>query len=178
MQKRGQFYLLAVIIIIAIIASVATIYNQVQTKPSDEFHYDLSKEIEFESSKVLDRGVFFAESEDTLKAQIKNITDYYAYSNPRQDLIIVYGNEQNIHFFYYNQTQSGSVGFSFGGTNVVTQPVSTIHFQSATQVRNESTITINITSDVSHTFNLRKGQFLFVVLKEEKDGERYISIPR
>jgi hypothetical protein len=174
MNKRGQFYLVAVIVILAIIASIATVYNTAITKKSDTTIYDLSKEIEYESSKVLDRGVFFAENEVQIKSEIRNITDYYARSTLGQDLIVVYGNGQNLHLLYYNNTESGTVGFFIGGSQIVLPQTELKLYENVTE-RKGDTITINIAEGVDYTFELRKGQFLFVVLKKEKDGERYIS---
>ena len=173
MNKHAQFYLAAVIVLLAVIASLAAVYNKVITTPSDAFIYDLSEEIEYESSKVLNRGTFFAEDELQIKSEIRNITDYYSYTNPNQDLIVVYGNEQNIHFFYYNNTESGSVGFNLGGAEI-TLPLTEPKLYEKTLPRDSSTITINIAEGVNYTFTLRKGQFLFVVLKKETYGERYI----
>lgn len=177
MKKRAQFYLVAVIIILAIVASIAAVYNKVITKPEDKFVYDLSKEIEFEVSKILDNGVFLGSSETQLKREIKNITDYYADKNPLQDMIVVFGINDNVTIFYYNKTQSGSVSFTTGGSQLTLQ-IQNSEFQEQTFGRTSSTITINITNEVSYTYELRKGQFVFVILKKEKDGEVYISTPK
>ncbi len=172
MKKRAQFYLVAVILLLAVIASVYTIYNKIITKPEDKFTYNQAKEIEFEISKILERGVYQALSDVQVSQEVKNITDFYANSNPNQDLIVVFGTDQTIYYYFYNNTQSGEVSFS----NIVAAPVPGTNFQSASQPRiSLSTISINITSEVTYTFDLRKGPFVYAILKKEQNGERYIT---
>jgi len=53
--RKGQFYLLAAIIIIVLIIATVAIVNY-SKKKKDIRVYDLSEELEIESSKVLDYG--------------------------------------------------------------------------------------------------------------------------
>jgi len=56
-QKRGQFYLIAALIIIAVIIGFAGISNYIQKKEVIKL-YDLGEELGIESQNVLDFGTY------------------------------------------------------------------------------------------------------------------------
>jgi len=57
MKKRGQFYLIAAIIIIGIVLTSVTLINYIKTKKEKYPIYNLGDIVNFESAKVLDYGI-------------------------------------------------------------------------------------------------------------------------
>jgi len=58
MVKKGQVFLIAALVIVSILIGLGAIYNTVNVSAEDIQIYDLSDEISFEASQVLDSGVF------------------------------------------------------------------------------------------------------------------------
>ena len=71
MDKRGQFFLIAAVVIIGLIIGLSVVYNSVKAPKEDSQVYDLSKEIDYESAQVIDHGTFNALTETAVNAVIK-----------------------------------------------------------------------------------------------------------
>lgn len=100
MKKRGKFFLMAAIVIIVIIISLEVVYNNVRAPKEEIQVYDLSKEIDFEASKVIETGIFSG-NENQISSQLKNLADSSSNFSPDQDFIIVYGNSALAKIIYY-----------------------------------------------------------------------------
>jgi len=57
-KKRGQVFLIAALITIAVLAGLVTIYNRASSSVEDVTVFDLSEEIILEASQVIDSGIF------------------------------------------------------------------------------------------------------------------------
>jgi hypothetical protein len=79
MNKRGQFFLIAALIIIGIILSVSTVYNYTSSNNQNTKASDISKELDFEANKVIDKGVFNSDSSSQIKDNVKNKTRCYSF---------------------------------------------------------------------------------------------------
>lgn len=173
MKKRAQFYLAAVIIILALLASVYTVYNKIITNSEDKSNYNEAKEISFEISRVLERGIYLSESDDQIAAEVKRLTDFYADANTLQSLIIIFATNQKIYFYYYNNSATENVEINFGEKPIELLP-SEFNFQEANAPRNEDSIRINMNEHIKYQYTPRKGPFVYVVAKEETNDEKYI----
>jgi|SRR3989344_2312471 len=180
MQKRAQFFLIAALVIVGIMFGLATIYNTAQTSEEDTTVYDLSDEINFESSQVIDNGIFNGGSkqEEILK-HIENLTDFYSAENSRSDLIIIYGDEHKLTVIFYNQTKTGSIGINIGGD------VSLIQTAQPQKFKNETInyppllnlVSVELGFGIPYEFSLRPGQIFYLIIKKENSNERYVSGP-
>jgi hypothetical protein len=176
MKKRGQFYLIAALVIIGIITGLAAIYNSAQRSGEDLTVYDLSNEINFEAARVLDSGVFNAKTYDQKSQNLEVITDFYASQHPINDLFILYGDEEELTLVFYNRTKTGSVGVAVGGPPVQF-PVSGTGKLKQNITRQGKVVTVIFDPQTSYDFNLRPGQVFFVILRKDREGDRYVSLP-
>jgi len=117
MSKKGQFFLVAALVIVIVIVGLGTIYVSTQFPEEDAHVYDLSEEINFEASQVIDNGILTA-NQDEIQAKIENLTDTYSKLNPNSDLFIVYGNQSEVTVLYYNRTKIGNIGITTGGPDL------------------------------------------------------------
>jgi hypothetical protein len=96
-RKRGQFYLIAALIIAAIIAGLVTIENFAITRPEPVKFYDLSDAFEKETTKIIDYGVYTPKEIDE---QIKNFTEnFLEYATEKEKefgIVYVFGNTTSI----------------------------------------------------------------------------------
>jgi hypothetical protein len=176
MQKRGQFFLIAAVVIVGVMFGLTTVYNHIQSPSEDTTVYDLSKEISFETAKVIDNGVFLSDT-NTLE-KIENLTDFYSATNPKTDLIIIYGNEEIITVIFYNRTQTGSIGIEVGST-VSTTPTEQTFKQKSEEISypDPREVSIELGFGIPFNFTLRQGQIFYLVLKKETLGERFVAGP-
>ena len=107
-DKRGQFYLIAAIVIIAIIIGFATITNSFKKGSVDEKKvYFLSNELDTEGAYVIDYSVF--KSEDVEKKLIEFTSQYGQYAGEDREIYFVFGNKNKIMVASYEEITSGTI---------------------------------------------------------------------
>tara|TARA_Y100000310_G_scaffold345677_1_gene468173 strand:+ start:4467 stop:5081 length:615 start_codon:yes stop_codon:yes gene_type:complete len=175
MNKRGQFFLLAAIIIVAIVISLALVYNRARAPEEDISIFDLSDEIDFEASQVIDSGVFNIQDETKIGENIENITDYYAKQNQGTDIITIYGNANQITAVLYKNTEVGSVSIATSGDPINLDTITEIKKSKDFQAT-EGEVTIEL-DGTPRSFNLKKGQNFYIVLKKPRGQEQFVAAP-
>lgn len=196
MNKRGQFFLIAALIIVVITIGLSTVYVSLKTQPEDFRVYDLSDEINFESSKVIDVGILEGEESSVITYNnLKDLTTSYAILNPESDFIIYYGNEEGIQARSYENEEGGTVGFNLGGTEttdplirrIITDDTLYVDGGIICETAEETTCPPDKTPTVEvllseedeekeykYSFNLKKGQNFFIILKKDRGNERIV----
>ncbi len=104
-DKRGQFFLIAAIVIIVITVSVLTISNYTQTSQATAIE-DLGQEINIESGFVLDYGI----SQDKTKAEMYTlmeafIDNYVENLESTRNIYFIFGGQEQIHFRGYQEAE-------------------------------------------------------------------------
>ncbi len=183
MNKRGQFFLLAAVVIIAVLFGLTTIYTTVETPLEDSSVYDLTKEIKYEAGVVIDSGIFNALTEGQRNKNVENLTDYYASANLGTDFIVIYGNQTEMIALLYTTEDTGSVGIDIGTTTPVTY-YDDLRKYNATffipQGDDEVTVVLdrNENEEIKYTFRIKPGEMFFLILKKERQGEQFVSASR
>ena len=112
-NRRGQFFIIISVIIIGLVAGLATITNSVQKQNLVSFNY-VEEELKFESEKVIDYGI--SENQD-LKVLLTSFTqDYSEYSNA-DDFYYVFGGIQGITFVGLQKKSAEKIIINFGSGN-------------------------------------------------------------
>lgn len=167
-DKRGQFYLLAAVIIIGLVMGFVFFTNSSQKKSDSSFDY-LKYELETESEKVVDYGI---KNNQNLKTLLKNFTQEYSLYTEADNSYFIFGNFSEITFAGYKKKSSGNVLVNATGNN---QQVSftegiynSVSFQNPQQ-------NIKVTIDnIVYDFNLKNGQNFYFILSKEIGEEKYI----
>lgn len=167
MNKKGQFYLLAAIIIIIAIFSLYTIRNYVKTEPEERTVYDLKNELTFETGKVVDFSIY---SKSDTNRVIENWTDLYVKANQGKEIenfVFVYGNGTLLNVVSFNRSSAGGVSINIGDEEWTldqvypTKSQKKISFEKAVE-----SITVKI-EGIDYDFNLKEGEnFIFLIKKQ------------
>ena len=160
-SRRGQFYLIAAIIIIVIIFSIYTVSNYVKTEEEDTIVYDLKKEFGIESGKVDDFLIYNRyESTEYMESWIETYVENKGQS--LDNFIVVYENETSLIMVKYSKSSSGGLclGDSCWGE---TDRISNIKIN----VVVGSNIKINL-GDSTLNFKVEPGKNFIIVIKEGK----------
>jgi len=177
MDKRGQFYLIAAVIIIMILFGLVTVKNNATVQPKPVRFYDLSQDYGAEAAKVIDYGVYnkYSPAVD-ISERIKNISETFATSafarDPNVKLVYVYGNNDTVYvgnltiiggeikLCYENSCSAEDVARAGG-----------IH---PTAYSNLNTVKVNITGN-EYNFDLTQEEnFYFVVQTTTPTGEKIV----
>ena len=191
MNKRGQFYLIAAVVVISLIISINIIYNIADSSKEDTQIIDLSDEITFESSQIIDNGVF-TDNKGKIPESIESLSNTYASKNLGKDLIFIVGNKTEFNVFYqdagkkeslqfpgttliFSETISnppGSVSLSTSGDSSL--DLSKTILKKEKRITSSDRITLIINEDFSRTFDLNAGENFFIVIKKENPYEKII----
>jgi hypothetical protein len=172
MKKRAQFYLIAAFVIIGIIASFYMIYNSAKANKKDTKVQDLAEEMNYEISQLVDSGVYNELSDMQINQNIENLTDYYVASNPDIFILAVFGNQTALTFIAYNSKDI--ITISQNNPILSTIP-GEYKIKNSTIPRQGDSVKITLADSTQYTSGLQPDRPLFIFLKKEKSGERFIA---
>ncbi len=98
MNKRGQFFLVATVIIVAILLSIVNVQNSIKVSEEDLTVYDLSNELNLEGSQVIISGILRDLSEEQIKENLTTLINHYSQTNPEKDIVAIYGDSEATKF--------------------------------------------------------------------------------
>lgn len=197
MVKKAQFYIIITVIITVVVMGLITILNYVLVRPEPVQFYDLSKQLERETTKVIDYGVYSDKDIPSyIDDFINNFLKYAHEKDPNLGLIYVYGNSTFLIVANYGKDDAG----------VITETNRTVLYGSdalaVSQIRIDiagqqvgkriveekgifgnikalfgpsKIVKVNI-SDKVYEFNLRGQQYFFAIVKSESEGETYYQL--
>jgi hypothetical protein len=174
MKKRGQFYLIAAIVIIGFLIGLSVVTNYVVEHRESFQSQDLSEELKLESQNIINSGI----SQDrNIELLVKEFAEQYAgYLGQGQDVIFVYGNEETLDQGYLNyvslfQVQNSvslNIGNSRSEVSVDVRQIKSDKIMGLTLTSGDQ-VTISI-DDVNYDFDLRQGENFYFVVKKPIEG--------
>jgi hypothetical protein len=177
--KKAQLYIMAAIIIIAILAGLLVVVNYVYKAEKPVKFYDLSEEISIESEKLVSHGIYQEKDTDKL---IENFTDtyseYFDLLAGKSDLIFVYGNYDNMTMITYTDVTKGRISLGIGESKAYVD-VSGKGKEKTSLIpvilpENKNYVLVNISEQV-YNFSLRKGENFFFVLTKQIGNETHVT---
>ena len=176
MKKRGQFYLLAAIVIIVVISGFAAVSNYMEKKGSVKL-YDLKEEIGIESGKVLDYGIIT--NEENINSLVENFTDLFQeYAGEDKDLYFIFGNYTDIWVISYEEVIIGNIRIysSDTGSNIaLTAKEATPTRLDILKEQDVHKVEVVI-GGIDYDFELKPGDNFFFILSQEIEGEKHVII--
>jgi len=170
MKKRGQFYLIAAIVIIAIIIGFATISNYYKEKSSVKI-YDLKEELGIESGEVLDYGIM---NEDiNYEELIEHFTTLYdTFAGENSEIYFIFGNNEKIFAYNYGDITSGTIDVDIGGKPAGLEIKRRIKKDLKPTIGNNK-VKVTINND-EREFELKPGENFYFVISQEIGEEQHI----
>lgn len=112
-NKKGQFYLIAALIIISIMVSFMAYQNKIRTAPVSYKIYDLGKELNMETAEVLDYGIYSnpAQQQTILNSWANNFSAYAGEKSEQEKFVFIYYDE-NANKFKGIEFSAGEGGCS------------------------------------------------------------------
>jgi hypothetical protein len=169
MDQKGQFYLIAAIIIIGIMIGFAAVSNYAQKRGTIKL-YDLGDELGIESANVLDYGTYSELNETQMQALLSSfVQNYCIYAGEGRNLYFIFGNEQKITIMGCQELTS-EISLESGGNILIIggeETFSEEFFPGSRLV----VITIN---DVEYKFHLKSGENFYFIIYEEVGGEEHV----
>lgn len=166
MNKRGQFYLIAAIVIVSIMLGFVAMTNSASAVPTSNINY-LKDDISIESSRTIDYATYNRFNNTRTQSLMTDLSSQYINSSYGYDLYFIFGNSQGMTLVAY-QNNASQVLLNGQSTSIGTGQIYTQNFSPG------SSYTIKINSN-SYTFQLNSGENFHFVLSNINSGQNYIT---
>ena len=166
MVKKGQFYLVAVLIIISIFIGLVTVKNNSYSKGKSTIN-ELEEEINIERAKILD----YISSRTLTNTESENIL--INFSN---EYIKRIGSNKNIIFIVYGPTTKKAIGQNLGNDIKIIDSEKTIYLQILDQGEFEEELNLSTEikveyENITKSFYPESGQNIYYWIMHDYDNE-------
>ena len=175
MNKRGQFFIIAAIIIILAISGIVTVTTYAIVQPTPKGFFSLSSDLEKEGSKIVDYGIY---NEKNLTEILEGFTSekfgpYFLQRTDNANVIFVYGNKSDLFAVQYKPEITGTVSATVS-REIQWQILGTYTDRTEINVQSGDKI-VNVTLfDKVYQFELRDNEMFYFLIIKEEEGERYV----
>ncbi|MDE1848659.1 MAG: hypothetical protein KGH55_01345 [Nanoarchaeota archaeon] len=168
MNKRGQFYFIAAIIIVSIMASFVLISNYATSQSSPNIYY-LRDEISIESSKVIDYGIYNNFNSLQIQGNLTSLAEAYINESQNENLYFLLGNSTNMTLVAYQTVKSN---LTIEGVHDYTDLIGTGSIYSQSFTPQGGGVTAILNGNI-HVFDINLGENFFFIISNEKGGQNY-----
>lgn len=201
MNKRGQLFLLAAVILASIIITLGATINYARVNKEDKNFYDTTYDIKREGLEVVNYGVISGNVTEAVADYSNKVGDYLADSSPDTEILFIYGNSTDVYVENYgkgiasigsgsswdssvgcNTALVGTIQVSVGGASFDTSSSATAKNyygkcsgSISRPVGSSGDLSI-IISNVTYNFTLGNDQKFIIVTKKLKGNETYMDI--
>jgi hypothetical protein len=187
-NKRGQFFLIITGVLALILIGLAANVNHAVVQPTPTVFYDLSKNFDAETMKVVDYGIFSPPPNASLALAtfIENFTQYAREKDPNIELVYLFGDREQVAVFNSaneaiytcNTTECKSVGGEQQSQisitiadNIITKDINLKNDR--TGVFSGSNVTVNL-GGLNYPFILPSNNQFYFILRTEKGKEIHV----
>lgn len=164
MNRGGQFYLIAAIVIVAVIIGFAAVSNTSKRNEVVKI-YDLGEELGIESSAVLDYGTVNPDEID-LEDFSEQYNDYAEVEG--RDMFFIFGGLDGVTIISYQEVLTGTI--NLGGQVIqITETQGVIQNQDP----RGNTIEVEI-KGTTYTFELKEGENFYFLIQQEVGEEKHV----
>lgn len=175
-NKRGQFYIIAAVIIVITFSSIMGIYTSAKTFPEPKTINDLSSDLKEEGPRIVDYGIYNNKDINNLVYNFSgnDYANYFLEKTTNANLVIIYGNKTSLEGIRYSRNLRGSISTTLGG-EVTWQITGPYTEKTAIQIdSNENNIMVNILNQ-NYSFMLRNNEMFYFVMIDQENEEVYVK---
>ena len=167
--KRGQFYLIAAIILATIIIGISVVVNYSKKQDSGNLE-NLKEELQIESENVLDYGAYNGFDDVQMKTLLTDFSKNYINSK---------GKDKNLYFIFGDSvsltvvsSQSSEETARINVGEGIVDLIITQEGVSFSPSGNQISLIIN---DFTHNFKLEEGENFYFLISQEIGGGVYVT---
>ena len=193
MKKRGQFFILASVILSLVVASLASVGNYVFANKEPEKFYNLGDELKYESGQIIDYSVHKGSDAGVMEGNIDSFNMQVAENildqDPDMEFYFIYGDKSKVvvDTSYAKEWGGGEVesdiSLFIGGTyfeRKVEDPErgyypGETYKEDVIPKPGEEEVNINI-GGIEYKFPLWENQQLVLLMKKKIENDTYVNI--
>jgi hypothetical protein len=175
-NKRGQVYLVAAIIIVMILAGIASVKTYAIARTEPRKIKDISSELKEETSRIIDYGIYSNANLNNLLNSFDNeFSEYFLKKTEETNILFIYGNKTNLYSVQYNNQYTGAVFATVGGASPT--------WATSESIINKTDVTTKIQDDKINiillerdfVFDINEGEIFYFLITQQKDDETFIE---
>lgn len=162
MNKRGQFFLIAAVVVIGVLLGMSVIYNTTNAPREDTKIYDLSEKFYHEGSQVIDFNIIKQQNDSDLQNYLRRLVDDSSSQlESGSQIIIIYGDRLN--GLYYNTCDpTGRIDAGGSGSNLCSGAFLPV----IAKVNDIDSNKIDVKyGNSTYSFDVKQGQQFYMLLK-------------
>jgi hypothetical protein len=176
MNKRGQFYLIAAIIIVIIISSIASLSNYALTLPAPKAIDSFSSDLEEEGPRIIDYGIYSNQDVNILLENFaaNDFAPYFLKKSENSNVVFIYGNKTNLYGVKYNLASRGTILATIGGATTWNSLGIYAENVRLNPGPSERTVSVNLLGK-EYIFELTDNRMFYFIIAQQKEGETYVQ---
>ena len=181
-EKSGQFYLIATIIIIAVIIGFVTISNYAQKQDAVKI-YDLGEELNIEGENVLDYGIYNGLDKDETAELLKDFIETYSeYLGEDIEMYLIIGDEESLIVIGQEGLDDLEIEFGLTGSAIKNlKKFATREFFPEKSLEIGDKIKVKIKNkqdsnkDHEYEFELKEGENFYFIISQKVGEETHVT---
>lgn len=174
-NKKGQFYLVAAIIVILAISGIASVKTYTVIKSEPRKIQDLGSELREETGRIIDYGVY---SKENLTKILNNFTDsefapYFLKKTENTAIVFIYGDSNELYSVQYLPEDTGSVYATLGGASIVWTSI-TVYVNRTQITPLGDIVNVNILNR-TFDFEIKENEMFYFLITQEDNGEIHVE---
>lgn len=168
--KKGQFYLVAAVVMISILLGITSIGNFSKTSADPKLK-ELKQEILIESEKVIDYAYKNDFDETQINSLLENFaTDWINFEGKDKNLYFIFGKKEDFTLVAYQAKEESVRLFldSIEEVNLETGEIFKGYYSDS-----DGEISLEA-GDTKHEFELVQGENFYFVISKKEGGEAYV----
>ena len=184
MSKRAQIFLLAAVIVSAIVISLGITANQARVNPEPKNFYDFSYEIKREIGAVIDYEIYtnFSE-EDDLEEFVGILAENIQDGDPNANFMFIYGSKKGMTVSNYGSRSSRSkedtgtvsIGNFRRSISNIGASLGTVSFLSEKDLAKVEEVAIEIENS-EFSFPIKKHRQVIFLMQKDIGDESFVTI--
>ena|SRR3989338_11197108 len=165
-SKKGQFFLVAAIIIVFVLFGLVAVTNKITTKKTEVPLIDISKELQLESESTINYGIFSGEG---IANKLETFTkDYSGYLGEDNQLFFVYGTFEKVTYVKYQIVDTGGITLDVGGSRpTIDTTTGELKMEIVDVPTGQTNIDVTV-AYIKYNFELKEGENFFFVIQEPR----------
>ena len=176
LNKRAQIYLVAAIIIVMILAGIASVKTYAVATAEPRKIKDISSELKEETSRIIDYGIYSSANLNVLLNSFdEDYSEYFLTKTEDTNIIFIYGNKTSLYSVQYNNQYTGAVFATIGGASPTWFSSETIINKTdiTTKIYNNQ-IKVNIL-EKDFVFDVGEGEVFYFLISQKAGDETIIE---
>jgi len=171
MNKRGQFYIVAAILIVLVLSGVTGVSTYTVVKSEPKTIYELGSDLNRESAKIIEYGIYNNKDLTELTNEFagKDVAKYFLKKTNNANIIFVYGNKTNLQSLQYNTVSIGDINVAGAGWEDYGS------YSEIRELENDGEFAKVEVLNKEYSFDLKDNEMFYFVIVQKRGDETFVE---